>query len=483
MSKSLLIIEDEKLLAIELARLFQRDGWHTSIMPDIASARKFLFESGKDPLVIIADMNLPDGNSLDLLEEVRGKRGAETGEWVFLTAYGSIQDSMRAVRLGAFDFLEKPYDEGRLEIVINGAARSARAQRQLRDVTSARSAQHGVEQFLGHSTIAQETRQLLSDLTKVPLSALVISGETGTGKGLAARILHHNGSRRDGPLIELNCAALPRDLMESELFGHEPGAFTGAKGRRRGLFEQADQGTLFLDEIGELDIELQAKLLKAIEDKAVRRLGGQQTINVDVQIIAATNRDLREETREGRFRSDLYHRLGVFHMRLPTLGERIEDLDQLVPALIAEFNGIARKNVSFVSEEVWEQLRRHQWPGNVRELRNVLERCVLLSTGAELPARWLQLGPLDPPEQRAQITGNTISLPLDGTMRLDDMERFIIATALERNRHNVAATARALGTTRQTLRYRIHKHGLFRTGAGPVDQPRAVSAEAPAEVS
>jgi DNA-binding NtrC family response regulator len=295
----------------------------------------------------------------------------------------------------------------------------------------------------------------------------VISGDTGTGKGLVARILHHSGPRSDGPLVEVNCAALPRDLLESELFGHEAGAFTGAKGRHRGYLEQADGGTLFLDEIGEMDLDLQAKLLTAIEDRLLRRVGGEKTIKVDVQLLVASNRNLEEQVRAGRFRPDLYHRLSVFQLKMPALRERLEDLEDLVPTLVAEFNAIAGRQVKRIPDGVYERMRGYSWPGNVRELRNVIERCVLLADSEVFPERWLQLGDgLLRAEGGPEVEGDRVIIPLDGSMALDEMDSYIIQTALERHRHNVTATARALGTTRETLRYRIQKYHLSANAGG-----------------
>jgi two-component system response regulator AtoC len=322
----------------------------------------------------------------------------------------------------------------------------------------------------------------------VPLSALVLTGETGSGKGLVARILHHAGPRAEGPLVEVNCAALPRELLESELFGHEAGAFTGAKGRYRGLMEQANGGTLFLDEIGEMDLDLQSKLLKAIEDRALRRLGGERTIPTDIQLIAATNHDLQARVREGHFRADLYHRLTVFCLELPPLRRRKEDLEDLVPLYVAEFNVEAAKDVKAIPNEVWRRLHAHDWPGNVRELRNVVERCVLFATGTVFPAEWLQLGAAAAgPQATAEITGDQIRLPLDGSMALEDMDRHIIQTALERHCHNVTATARALRATRETLRYRIQKYGLDKErksqGAGGETESKSFRAADGGEVA
>lgn len=471
MANTLLIIEDETMLGGELKRHFKREGWRVALADTLAAARRELFDKGLVPLVVLSDMNLPDGNALDLLEAVSEHKTG--GEWIFLTGYGNVADSVRALRLGAYDFLEKPVDFDRLDLVVSGAARSATAQRRLRDQQALGNSRFTPEGFVGRSPTTKQLRQMLQRLAQAPFSALIITGETGTGKGVAARILHHSGPRRDAPLIEVNCAALPKDLLESELFGHEAGAFTGAKGRRRGLVEQADGGTLFLDEIGELPIDLQAKLLKALEEQSFRRVGGEREINVDVQVIAATNRDLAACVDEGTFRADLYHRLCVFELQLPPLRDRLQDLDDLVPLFITEFNAKAGKNVKAINPAAWEKLRNHRWPGNVRELRNVIERCVLFSDGEDLPLQWLQLQPerllpKDSPSashdmntnRHPEGNGQYLKLPLDGSMGLDDMDRFIICAALERNQHNVTATAQMLNTTRDTLRYRIRKYAI-----------------------
>jgi DNA-binding NtrC family response regulator len=462
MSDSLLIIEDEHLLGTELQRHYQRKGWDVALAETLGEAERKLLSEQRDPLVVLSDMSLPDGNALDLLGRLR-KQALARGEWIFLTGYGEVPDSVRALRLGAYDFLTKPCEHERLDLVIAGAARGARAQRRLRHEASLQAQRYTAESFVGRSAAAGKVREILTRLTGVPFSALVISGETGTGKGLAARILHYAGPRAEHPLVEVNCAALPRDLLESELFGHEAGAFTGAKGRYRGLMEQASGGTLFLDEIGELSADLQAKLLSALEDRAIRRLGGARTIPVDLQIIAASNRNLESCVAEGSFRADLYHRLSVVRLALPPLRERKEDLEDLVPLYIAEYNAKAVKQVRNVPAAAWSAMKRHDWPGNVRELRNVIERCVLFSSGPELPAEWLQLTARPLGEEAAvspKIDGNCLSLPLDGSMRLEDMDRYIIEATLARHDHNVTAAARALGTTRNTLRYRIQKYGL-----------------------
>lgn len=462
MPDTLLIIEDETLLGTELQRHFRREGWEVSWVRSIAEAETLLFSESLSPLIVLSDMSLPDGNGLDLLESVRQKK--LPGEWLFLTGYGTVPDSVRALKLGALDFLTKPCDLARLDLIIAAATRSGRAQRRIAEHSAVAAQRYCVDSFSGDSAASGAARQMLTRLSGVPYSALLIHGETGTGKGLAARILHHGGTRASAPLIEVNCAALPRELIESELFGHEPGAFTGAKTRRRGLFEQADGGTLFLDEVGELAPDLQAKLLKAIEDKVIRRVGGDREIPLDVQFIAATNQNLVEAVAAQRFREDFYHRLSVFRLELPPLRQRREDIRALVQRFVTEFNLKAGKKIRHIRDSTWLLLEQHDWPGNVRELRNAIERAVLLTPNnvETLQEEWLQLTPArtTPTAPAGQNGENLLCLPLDGSMALDDMDRHIIQTTLTRCAYNVTAAARALGTTRETLRYRVEKYGL-----------------------
>lgn len=354
----------------------------------------------------------------------------------------------------------------------SGPIPKTRSQPSLRLRKDGGSSRYRVEAYAGRSEAARQTRSLLRRLAGVPMSALVINGETGTGKGLVARILHHSGPRAERPLVEVNCAALPRELLESELFGHESGAFTGANRRHVGYMEQADGGTLFLDEIGEMDLDLQAKLLTAIEDQTLRRVGGEKVVTVDVQVLATSNRGLEQQVRDGTFRSDLFHRLSVFTLNLPALRDRLEDLEDLVPLLMTEVNKATGRGVERVSDRVYDILAAYDWPGNIRELRNVVERGVLLADGSELTDEWLQLGRETRSDGAAavpRIDGSRVVIPVDGSMTLDEMDSYIIQTALDRKGYNVTAAARDLGTTRETLRYRIDKYGLKAEpdGGGP----------------
>jgi DNA-binding NtrC family response regulator len=472
-SDTLLLVEDEAVLRDELGRHFARQGWDLMQAATLAEARRLLAAEAVTPLVVLCDMTLPDGNALDLLESVRASGGTRA-EWIVLTGYGTVADSVRALKLGAFEFLEKPCPMERLDLVVAGAARSARAQRRVAESSARNHERFGVDAFVGDSPEARRVRDELRRLAAVPVGTLLIGGETGVGKGLVTRILHYMGVRGDGPLVEVNCAALPTELMESELLGHEAGAFTGARSRHRGYLEQAHAGTLFLDEIGELETPLQAKLLKALEDRRFRRVGGEREVVVDVQVFAASNRDLEALVSDGVLRDDLYHRLSLFRIEVPPLRERLEDIEPLVHRFIAEFNARSGKTVRVIPDSVWRRLTDYDWPGNVRELRNVIERSVLLSEGPVLPERWLQLtqpghgvaasstaGGRRPPEE-----GEVISLRLDGSVSMDGMEESILRRALALSDWNVSAAARRLGVSRQTLRYRIEKHGLENPSAG-----------------
>ncbi len=488
MSGRLLVVEDEDLLGRELVRHYADQGWDAERAATLAEARRRLAEA--DPLVVISDMSLPDGNALDLLEERRTQVAASVSEWVFLTGFGTVPESVRAIHLGAYDFLEKPCSLDRLDVVVAGARRSAEAQRALRDQAARGNRRFSLEAFVGESAAAKGVRDLLARLMGAPVGALVISGETGTGKGLVARILHHGGVRAQGPLVEVNCAAIPAELLESELFGHEAGAFTGASGRHRGLFEQAHRGTLFLDEIADMGAPLQARLLKAIEDGRVRRLGGERETEVDVCVFAASNRDLPGLVARGEFRQDLYHRLAVVTVELPPLRERLDDLELLAWRFVSELNARTGKRVKKIPEAVWRRMRAYSWPGNVRELRNVVERCILLADSEVFPERWLQLPdagarvePAEgerpaPAEEAASGVREITRAALDGPASLGDVEAELIRAALSRRDGNVTAAARDLGVTRQTLRYRMHKHGIGREheddrGAGGTEGGRA----------
>lgn len=471
MSKKLLIIKHDTQTGIELGKRYSERGWIVECVSSIVGARQFISNGDWLPHVILANLGLSDGKILEHLEELQAD--IKFSEWIFLVENADQEDLDKVDDL-AYDFLEKPFDQKRLDILVARAHRAARCNQQLEQYSSSSKKKYQIDAYLGSSKAVSELKTVLNDLSKIELSAMIINGETGTGKGLVARILHYTSDlRKDGPLIEMNCAGLPKELIESEMFGHEAGAFTGAKGRHRGYMEQADGGTLFMDEVGDMPLNLQAKLLKAIEDKKIRRLGGEREIALDVQIIAASSVDLKEASEKKEFRQDLYHRLAVFCLNLPPLRSRKNDLIELIPNIIAEFNNKANKRIKVIPDEIWKELMDYDWPGNIRELRNVIERSVLLSTDDVLPARWLQLKDYCSPNQEVPPENNNpekgychvddsnrVTIPLDGSMSLEEIDKHIIRTALDQSNNNVTETARNLGTTRETLRYRMQKYNL-----------------------
>ncbi|WMS85530.1 sigma-54-dependent transcriptional regulator [Pleionea litopenaei] len=457
MANRLLLIEQSSSKDDSLKTFFTQKNWQVTTADSIKQAASLLIEDSFNPHVIIADIGSPKTSLLDDLSELQ--EHAEHSEWIFLHQPTS-DDHQEFLTDLAFDLLEKPFDLNRLNTIAKRALRTSLLTKVADSYSLKEKQRYQPESFFGSSSKADELRELLVQLKDVPISALTITGETGTGKGLVAKIIHYSGLRKDGPLIELNCAALPKDLLESQLFGHEAGAFTGATKRLKGLFEQADGGTLFLDEIGDMDIELQSKLLKAIEDQKIRRLGGEKEIDIDVQFITATSVDIEEAIQQGNFREDLYHRISVFTLKLPSLNERKDDLIELVPRIIAEFNQKANKSVSEITDASWEKLLSYQWPGNVRELRNVLERCVLLSNNHQLPDQWLQLSDNVEPLSNQVLDDNQLVIPIDGTLALEQVEKLMLEKALEIEEGNVTAAAKRLQISRETMRYRMKKFEL-----------------------
>lgn len=455
---------------------------------DVTTAIELIDDRGLQPSAIIVDIPEISEKQVEMLESIEETLGIH--EWIFLT-YDLREDLADRLEEMAYRSIKQPCTNKRVEIAVKKAIRSTIVRRRLKHHTDQNVSKSSFNSIVGKSDRIVEHKNVLQQLAQVPLSTLMISGETGTGKGHAAKILHRNGLRQEYSFVEMNCAALPKELVESQLFGHEAGAFTGAKGRHRGLLEQADNGTLFLDEIGEMPLDVQAKLLKAIEEQSFRRLGGENEINVDVQIFAASNRDLQAMAVAGEFREDLYHRLNVFEITVPALREFKSDLVELVPMLIAEYNAQSGKQVDVVTDQAWHEMLEYSWPGNIRELRNALERSILLAKGNELETRWLNLNnslleeKLDTsaledqalsdvhPEAESidknavsrqlvsdELANHQILFSIDGDISLEEMDRQIISKALELSDQNTSKAADLLGTTRETLRYRIQKYEL-----------------------
>lgn len=478
MAATLLLIQNPDSEHHELISHFNSLHYNLRTTEDVSSAIQLIDDNGVRPSAILVDIPDLSEEQMDMLESIGETLGIH--EWVFLTYDLSPELSERLEEL-SYQSLKQPCSEKRVEVTVKKAIRSVMVRRRLAEYSANNLKKSSFDSIVGKSKVVLEHKKALKELSNVPMSTLMINGETGSGKGHAAGILHSNGLRKDHAFIEMNCAALPRDLVESQLFGHEAGAFTGAKGRHRGLLEQADNGTLFLDEIGEMPLDVQAKLLKAIEEQRFRRVGGEHLITVDVQIFAASNQNLEKMVVEGDFRQDLYHRLNVFQIEVPALREYKSDLIELVPLIIADLNAKSGKKVGVISDQAWRDLMDYEWPGNIRELRNALERGVLLAQNDTLNTSWLKLNnnllvdQLDAgvvvdqaaverrPDNVAQLNvvkSNQLSFTLDGKTSLEDMDRKIIETALKVSQQNISKAADLIGATRETLRYRIQKYEL-----------------------
>ncbi len=465
MTHAILIIEDEAVLAKNIHSYLERSGFEVRLA-ESAEEGLALLDSFR-PDAVVLDFNLPGLDGMAALPKLRAND--PTLPVVMLTGHGNVEMAVDAMKAGACDFLTKPVALSKLRLVLEKAFGATRRDQAL-DYYRKRDAQDaGLDGLLGDSvpmrTLKQTLRQLLdaeAGMRDAQAPAVLVLGETGTGKELVARALHFNGARRDKPFVELNCAALPAQLLESELFGHERGAFTDARERKLGLVETAEGGTLFLDEIGDLDLALQAKLLKLLEERTVRRLGSLREQKVDVRIVAATHRSLEDLVRDGRFRADLYFRLCVVPLRLPALRERGDDIALLARHFIGHHAARYGKAAPVLSADAEAALRAHRWPGNVRELRNALEQAVLLCRGTRLEACDLTLSRIgseaasETPAGFGEVSASARTLP--------QMERDALVSALQQSDGNVTQAARLLGISRDTLRYRIEKHRLSPQG-------------------
>ena len=438
-----LIVDDEpdlcELLGITLARM----DVDSEAVHDLSAARGTLQKKPFD--LCLTDMRLPDGDGLELVEWMQDH--APEIPVAVITAHGNVEAAVRALKLGAFDFVSKPLDIADLRKLVAQALRLG-PQREAK----AAGDQMGL---LGSSPAMDRLRDMIARVARSQ-APVHISGESGTGKELVARLIHESGSRREAPFVPVNCGAIPSELMESELFGHRKGSFTGAVADKPGLVQAAEGGTLFLDEVADLPLPMQVKLLRLIQEKTVRPVGDQKEQPVDVRILSATHRDLGELVAAGRFREDLYYRLNVIELRVPPLRERREDIPQLAEALLERLSGRADVPVPGLSRDAAARLQGYSYPGNVRELENVLERAVTLCGGDMIGPDDIQLraGPQD------QVEEGAVGAPAGLEGALEDIERATIVKALEQNRYNKTATARQLGITFRALRYRIKKLGI-----------------------
>jgi two-component system response regulator AtoC len=459
---AVLIVEDERVLAEAMSDYLARHGFETAMAGSGEAALDAIHRS--EPDLVVLDYQLPGMDGLEVLREIRQR--APQAAVVMLTAHGSVKTAVEAMRAGAFDYLTKPADLEELALVLGRARSHARLERELHLLQGAGGRGAPGERIVGTSEATRGLRaqvERLAGLDQGPGGAppVLISGETGTGKGLVARAIHDLSARAERPFVEVNCGAIPAQLLESEMFGYERGAFTDARAAKPGLFEVADGGTLFLDEIGAMPLELQVKLLKAIEDRSVRRLGGLRQKTVDVRIVAATNADLDRSAQEGAFRADLLYRLKVLTLVLTPLRSRPDDVVPLARHFLAEA-GRRYRRPRRLTPDAETALRAYEWPGNVREVANVIERAVLLHEGEEIGAGVLGLPALTRGGAPVEVGGGG-GVKVDfsrGGLSLSELERTLIVEALKATGGNRRRAAQLLGISVETLRYRMEKHAL-----------------------
>ncbi|MBI2931734.1 MAG: sigma-54-dependent Fis family transcriptional regulator [Planctomycetes bacterium] len=454
---NVLVVDDEKLIRWSLKERLTREGYAVTEAEDGRTATAAL-ENGVPDLVLL-DLRLPDTDGLSLLRAMQ-QRAPELPV-ILITAYSSVDTAVEAMKLGAYDYVAKPFNMDELAITVKRALETSTLRREVSDHVREQKARFGVHAIIGRSRAMQEIVAVLRRISQSEATTVLVRGESGTGKDLIAKALHYESSRAHKPFMNITCTALPDTLLESELFGHEKGAFTDAKNQKKGLFELAHEGTAFLDEIGDMSPSLQAKLLRALEEKAFRRIGGTQDIRVDVRVIAATNRDLEKLIQEKKFREDLYYRLNVITIDMPPLRQRREDIALLVRHFVSHFASEFRKGALDVAPEALDRLQAYDWPGNVRELRNVIERAVLLGAGSTIRVEDLVLGRGPAPQDPGH---RLLMLPPEG-LDFESLEKDLVVQALERTRGNRTKAGELLRMTRDQIHYRIEKFGLLKTGS------------------
>jgi len=448
---TVLIVDDEELVRWSLRERLLKDGYTVLESGSVAGATEKLTPAVD---LVLLDQRLPDGDGLTLLRQI--KELSPDTLVILMTAFSTVENAVAAMKHGAYHYLNKPFNLDDVSAVVEKALETSRLRREVRMLRGSQSRDYGFDAIIGSSSAMVDAKSLLERIAASPATTVLLTGETGTGKDLAAKAIHFNSERSSKPFVNITCSALPEQLLESELFGHERGAFTDARQQKRGLLETADGGTVFLDEIGEMTPGLQAKLLRFLEDRTFKRVGGLNDIRVDVRVIAATNRSLDDEVRAGRFREDLFYRLQVMPVRLPPLRERVGDIRLLVAHYIDRYNREFRKRVRGLQPGAQAMLDQYRWPGNVRELRNAIERAMLLADNGLLGAE-------DFATLSKAATPATFRLPPEG-VDLETVERQLVIQALQRAGGNQTQAGHLLGINRDQVRYRIEKFGLTKPG-------------------
>lgn len=454
MKVRVLIVEDEKLIRWSLRQKFEARGFIVADVEDGEQAFEKLNAGVFD--LIMLDYKLPDTTGLDILRKVR-----ETDTDVvviMMTAYSSVESAVDAIKLGAYDYIAKPFDMDEVLRVADKALETNKLRREVRELRRHIQHEYDIERIIGQAPCMIDLFKVIDQVAKSSASTVFLRGDSGTGKDLVARVIHYNSDRAPRPFMNITCTALSEMLLESELFGHEKGAFTDAKTTKKGLFELSDGGTIFLDEVGDMPTGLQAKLLRFLEERMFRRVGGTVELSVDVRVIAATNCDIEKAIEEGKFREDLMYRLNVIPIDLPPLRERGEDVRLLVNHFVTKFAQDFRKPVTGVAPETYDKLSAYSWPGNVRELRNIIERAVLLSEGDTILPDDIVLGRLK--QASAGSDAIAFALPAAG-VDLRELENKLIRQALSRTNNNQTQAAKLLHLSRDAFRYRLEKLGLL----------------------
>lgn len=475
----ILIVDDEEILAWSIETELKANGADVLSCNTLRQALEGFHSFNPD--LAICDLRLPDGSGMELLKKWRFEK--PDMPIILITAHGAVESAVDALRLGAFDYLQKPFDLKALVAAVNRGAELSFLRQKVSQLTGHEVVREPL-QIIGDSPAMRRVRGQLERIARSKASTVLILGESGTGKELAARAIHDWSERAAQPFVEINCASIPENLLESELFGYEKGAFTDARDRKLGLFELAQNGTIFLDEMGEMPMKLQTKLLRALEYRRFKRLGGTKDISFSARIVAATNRNLLEEIQAKNFRSDLYYRLSSLPVYLPPLRERMEDLEALTVFFIAKIAHDLGFEVPHLSLAAREKLKNHSWPGNMRELKNVLERALVFHAPTEILAHHIELDAvvdismpsvvltphfageslMQRQDLRPGAISSTMQLPEQG-INLEDLERDLLLQALERARNNQTKAAELLGISRHTFRYRLEKHGIIKHGS------------------